>query len=134
MALEPESLEAMVSEYVRTASPNFRPYAHYSRASDALFIHTENVPTFHRRLGSHLTLLVAMGDKRVVGCVVKGIRALARDLPKAGRVTVKVVYEGFVAANIRTKPEMVWVLSEATANVEKVKEQELELWRLRSSR
>ena len=53
----PQTIQDVLEEFLRGAAPTFEPYAQYSREADALYVFTQDVPTYRRRVDGirHLT-------------------------------------------------------------------------------
>ena len=46
----PQTIQDVLEEFLRGAAPTFEPYAQYSREADALYVFTQDVPTYRRRV------------------------------------------------------------------------------------
>lgn len=59
----------------------FVPYCHLNEDSDALTVYFEGDADYSERLNDHVTLYRSVETKELVGCRIKGIRAILEDLP-----------------------------------------------------
>ena len=68
--------------HVRCNPPvgEFRPYAYYGPEEDALMFYFRNAPEFARRINERVTIYLAMDDNELVGCQIKGVGRVLREL------------------------------------------------------
>ena len=59
----------------------FKPYHEYSKEADALTVRFKPDADISKRLTDHVTLFVSIDSGEVVGCRIKGISDLIKDLP-----------------------------------------------------
>jgi hypothetical protein len=59
----------------------FQPYHEISREADALTFYFKSDPDYSQRLTDHVTLYRSIESNELVGCRIKGIRAILEDLP-----------------------------------------------------
>lgn len=77
MAKVNDILTLLESEQTR----EFRPYVEISKEADAINVYFRPDADYSKRLTDHVTLFLALKDNSIVGCRIKGIRDLLRDLP-----------------------------------------------------
>lgn len=63
------------------SAQKFIPYCYLSEDADALTFYFEGDPDFSERLNDHITLYRSMETNEIVGCRVKGVSSILRDLP-----------------------------------------------------
>ena len=87
--MKPNQLPDKLSEILQgyTATGPFKPYCHFSKEADALTAYLRGDPHYSKRLTDHVTLLLSSQDDELVGCRVKGISGILRDLPNYVRVS-----------------------------------------------
>jgi len=59
----------------------FRPYVERSPAADAINVYFKGDRDYSKRLTDHVTLYLSLDSDEIVGCRIKGISALLKDLP-----------------------------------------------------
>jgi hypothetical protein len=59
----------------------FRPYVAISPEADALTAYFKPDADYSQRLTDHVTLYRSLASNEIVGCRIKGIRAILEDLP-----------------------------------------------------
>ena len=64
----------------------FRPYVLISPEADALTAYFKPDADYSQRLTDHVTLYRSLATNEIVGCRIKGIRAILEDLPNFLRV------------------------------------------------
>jgi hypothetical protein len=71
-----------LEQYLRENAPSgeFAPCAHYDEDSDALTLYLSNEPDYRERLNSRVTVYRSMETDELVGCRIKGVRAVLEDL------------------------------------------------------
>jgi hypothetical protein len=91
---------ASVDEYL-AANPiigAFKPYCVFSRQDDTLTAYFTGDEYFSERLTAHVTIFRAFGSLNIVGCRIKGVSEITRDLPnridvRMPKHTLSVVFE-----------------------------------------
>jgi len=75
--------ESELMKFLRENPPakKFTPYCHLSKESDSLTVYFEGDADYSERLSDHVTLYRSLETKEVVGCRIKGIADLLKDLP-----------------------------------------------------
>lgn len=86
-----------------SAADVFQPYFLLSEQGDALTVYLRPDPDYSKRLCDHITLLLSLDSKEIVGCRIKGIHDIIRDLPNFigvnhEGVRLSVVFLPFLAA------------------------------------
>jgi len=66
----------------------FRPCAYYGVEEDALMFYFRDEPDYARRVNSRITIYLSMHDHELVGCQIKGVGRVLRELGKFD-VTIK---------------------------------------------
>jgi hypothetical protein len=75
----------------------FTPCAYYGAEEDALMFYFRNVPDYAKRINSRVTIYLSMDDGEMVGCQIKGVGRVLRELGeldvtiKHGKVKLKIV-------------------------------------------
>lgn len=87
MVTSVEELKALTE----TASGAFQPYHLLSKEADALTVYLKPDADYSKRLSDHVTLLLSLDDSQIVGCRIKGISGILKDLPNF----IQVTHEGF---------------------------------------
>lgn len=64
----------------------FVPYCHMNREADTLTVYFEGDADYSKRLNDHVTLYLSLATNEIVGCRIKGISGIVRDLPNYIRV------------------------------------------------
>ncbi len=78
MASELELLEALRADM---PAKQFVPYCFISEEANALTVYFEADPDYSERLNDHVTLYRSLQTNELVGCRIKGIEGILRDLP-----------------------------------------------------
>ena len=75
--------EQEIREILKNNPPSnkFVPYCYVSEQADALTVYFEGDADYSVRLNDHITLYRSLATKEVVGCRVKGIAGILRDIP-----------------------------------------------------
>src|ERR1043165_6297455 len=75
--------EQEIRELLKANPPakKFVPYCFVSKEADALTVYFEGDADFSERLNDHITLYRSLETKEIVGCRVKGIAGILKDLP-----------------------------------------------------
>lgn len=73
---------AELIEYIRSHPPlpEFVPCAYYGPEEDALMFYFRKAPDYSRRINSRVTVYLSMDDDELVGCQVKGVGRVLREL------------------------------------------------------
>src|SRR5260221_13328038 len=79
----------------------FVPYCYLSKEADALTAFFEGDADYSERLNSHITVYRSLATREIIGCRVKGISNILKDLPnyirvKDGDVELKLLFFAFV--------------------------------------
>jgi hypothetical protein len=80
----------------------FEPSCYLCEESDTLTFYFRNDPDYAKRLGKHVTLYLSLEKDELVGCQIKGIRAVLENLPnfieiRHGRVKLRLIFMAFMA-------------------------------------
>jgi len=67
----------------------FVPYCYVSEQADSLTVYFEGDADFSERLNDHITLYRSLETNEIVGCRVKGIAGILKDLPNYIKVKGK---------------------------------------------
>jgi hypothetical protein len=78
MATDAADLKRYLEENAPTGE--FTPCAHYDADADALTFYFSNEPDYARRLNSRVTIYLSEESNELVGCRVKGVRAVLEDI------------------------------------------------------
>ena len=97
MAETDQSLELI--KYINTHPPvgTFKPCAYYGAEEDALMFYFRNSPDYAQRINSVVTIYLSMDDNELVGCQIKGVGRILRELGqldvtiKHGKIKLQVV-------------------------------------------
>lgn len=75
--------ESKLMKFLRENPPanKFTPYCHLNKTSDTLTVYFEGDADYSERLSDHVTLYRSLETKEVVGCRIKGVADLLKDLP-----------------------------------------------------
>jgi hypothetical protein len=60
---------------------HFTPYLDYSEQADALNFYFRPEADYSKRLTDHITLFLSIDKNEIVGCRIKGVKAILEDLP-----------------------------------------------------
>ncbi len=72
-------MDASLAQYF--PQPTFQPLVpHYSRSGDFLSIFAEDVAYIAKRVDEVLTIYLAEDDGRLIGCKIKGVSILAKNV------------------------------------------------------
>ena len=80
---------------------NFTPYCRISEEADALTVYFEDESDYSERLSDHITLYRSLDGGQIVGCRIKGISGILKDLPKffihveQGKVRLAAIFFAF---------------------------------------
>lgn len=86
-----------------TAGKTFRPCAHYDPDSDCVTFYFSNEPDYAKRLNSRVTIYLSDESDELVGCRVKGVRAVLEDIGSFdvsishGKVKLTILFVAFHA-------------------------------------
>ncbi len=80
--------EAELTRLLKDNPParKFVPYCYLSEAADALTVYFEGDADYSRRLNDHITLYLSLETNEIVGCRIKGVSEILKDLPNYIRV------------------------------------------------
>lgn len=101
MAQESSDLMTLFAE--NRPSGEFRPCVFYGFEEDALYVYFSNAPEYAKRLNSRITVYLALETNELVGCQIKGVRAVLEDLDSfdvevsQGRVKLSIVFLAYHA-------------------------------------
>jgi hypothetical protein len=78
----------------------FVPYSYLSKEADALTVYFEGDADYSKRLNDHITLYLSLETDEIVGCRIKGISSILKDLPhylqvKHGGIELSVIFFAF---------------------------------------
>ncbi|MEX2118784.1 MAG: hypothetical protein WD847_04165 [Pirellulales bacterium] len=96
MATEETNLGDFLEQNAPTGE--FAPCAHYDRDADALTLYVGNEPEHGRRLNSRVTIYISDETGELVGCRIKGVRAVLEDVGSfdiaisLGKVKLKILF------------------------------------------
>jgi hypothetical protein len=65
---------------------SFKPYHEFSKEADAITVRFKGDADFAKRLTDHVTIFLSMETKELVGCRIKGVSEIIKDLPNYIRV------------------------------------------------
>jgi hypothetical protein len=73
-----DQTQALMQQFPR---PQFRPLVpHFSRVGDFVSIFAEDAPYVAKRVDDVLTIYLAQDDGRLIGCKIKGVSVLAKNV------------------------------------------------------
>ncbi len=78
--------ELMLLLQENSPADEFTPYSYISREADALTFYFKDEPDYCKRLTDHVTLFLSVDNDEVIGCRVKGVSGIIKDLPNYIRI------------------------------------------------
>jgi len=102
MLIPDQSAELIAHIKAHPPVGDFSPCAYYGAEEDALVFYFRNDPDYGKRINSQVTIYLSMGDNELVGCQIKGVGRVLRELGDFdvtithGKVKLKVVLLAFM--------------------------------------
>jgi hypothetical protein len=94
--------ESELAKFLRENPPanQFVPYSYLSAEADALTVYFEGDPDYSKRLNDNITLYISLETDEIVGCRIKGISGILKDLPhyfrvKRGGIELSIIFFAF---------------------------------------
>jgi hypothetical protein len=92
-------LKEMIDSYPLTGT--FEPSIYYCRESDTLTFYFRDAPDYAKRLGKHVTLYLSLENDELVGCQIKSVRGVVKNLPnfveiRHGKVKLRFLFMAFM--------------------------------------
>ncbi len=98
-------------DYIKSHPPegDFSPCAYYGAEEDSLMFYFRNDPDYAKRLNSRVTVYLSMEDQELVGCQIKGVGRILRELGELdltirhGRIKLKIVLLAVMAPMVESE-------------------------------
>jgi len=82
-----QSAELIAHIKAHAPAGDFRPCSYYGPEEDALTFYFRNDPDYAKRIDSRVTIYLSMDDHELVGCQLKGLGRVLRELGELDRLT-----------------------------------------------
>jgi len=100
----------------------FSPYVELNEQADALTAYFKSDADYSKRLTDHVTLYLSLDNDELIGCRIKGVRGILKDLPNYlsvdhDRVRLSVMFLPYVSAASEEEREMLKKLARASGDM-----------------